>query len=106
MLSGSVYTNAVLPSSLNQASAACQNPTHMMVSSMCGQSITPANAHTPETAPRLSAETGHSVIAMGLTTAPVSSSLVMGPGMVMPVVPSTSHCVMSSSGKHPPKYSI
>lgn len=72
---GSVYTSAVLPSTLHQASATCLK----------------------------SSETGHSVIAVGLTASPVSSELMIGPGpgpgpgMVLPLT-STSHCVMPATG--------
>lgn len=107
VLSGSVYTSAVLPSALHQAT--CLNPAHVLVSSVCGHTSPTAVAPTAgdiqlEGASRLSGETGHSVIAVGLTASPVTSNLLMGPGpgpgpgMVLPLT-STSHCMMPSSGK-------
>ncbi|XP_034244536.1 uncharacterized protein LOC117647116 isoform X3 [Thrips palmi] len=108
VLSGSVYTSAVLPSALHQASATCLNPAHVMVSSMCGHNASTVVAPSPgdiqpESASHLSGETGHSVIAVGLTASPVTSNLMvgpgpgLGPGIGLPLT-STSHCMMPSSG--------
>ncbi|XP_026283823.1 uncharacterized protein LOC113210174 isoform X2 [Frankliniella occidentalis] len=82
VLSGSVYTSAVLPSPLHQAT--CMNSAHVMVSSVSspvGQSH--AEGHSPDPASRLGSDAGP----------------MTWPGMVMPLTPSTSHCMMSSSGE-------
>lgn len=95
VLSGSVYTSAVLPSALHQAS--CLHPAHVMVSSLPSPQT---EGQTPETASRLNSEAGHSVITVGLAASPVNSNLIQGPGpgpgpsLVLPLTSSASHCIM------------
>lgn len=111
VLSGSVYTSAMLPSALHQASATCLNPSHVMVSAVPSPVVQPADAAlSPDSASRLNSDT---VIAVGLTASPVNSGLMMapgtgpgpgpgpGPGMVVPLAPGppSSHCMMPSPGE-------
>ncbi|KAK3911320.1 Zinc finger CCHC domain-containing protein 2 [Frankliniella fusca] len=81
VLSGSVYTSAVLPSPLHQAT--CLNPAHVMVSSVSSPVAQLTDSLAPDPCSRLGSDSGP----------------VTWPGMIMPLTPSTSHCMMSTSGE-------